>query len=111
MGFWSSFENLKICLFRTICYMEFWSLSEMLKYVSFRYKRYNIHNHRYHIVTFITKEQIFLHFQSKSKTVSNVWYERALKYVLFRTILYQTIPYTMKSYLKGHVRLHHRSSK
>ena len=97
---------LKYVSFHTICYMEFWSLSEMLKYVSFRYKRYNIHNHRYHIVTFITKEQIFLHFQSKSKTVCNVWYERALEYVLFRTI-----PYAMKSYLKGHVRLHHRSSK
>ena len=57
------------------------------------------------------KEQIFLHFQSKSKTVCNIWYERALKYVLFLTILYQTIPYAMKSYLKGHVHLYHWSSK
>ena len=51
---------------------------------------------------------------------------KMLKYVPFHTIcymgvglrlkaleyvLYQTIPYAMKSYLKGHVRLHHQSSK
>ena len=74
MEFWSSFENAKInhrLICRFIPYVT-WSFGlhlKNVKYLFFHYNRYNIHNHRYHIVTFITKEQIFLHFQSKSKTV------------------------------------------
>ena len=83
-----------MCRFIPYVTWSFGLCLKMVKYVSFRYKRYNIHNHRYHIVMFITKEQIFLHSQSKSKTGCNIWYERALKYVLFRTIPYAICVYT-----------------